>query len=117
MKTIGWMLSLLGALLGGFTTWAERLPGLESHLVLPHANLPGSEITLFASLVALVAVVIVWVGWYRLGGLIVAAASIVGFFGADQLWVTAGCVLFVGAVLTLFSGRGPENDSPEANPQ
>lgn len=108
MKTIGWMLCLLGSLLGGFTAWAEHMPGLQTHLVLPHGNLPGSDITLASSILALAAVGIMGLGWRRFGGLLTAIAASLGFFGADQLWVTAGCILFVGAVLTLFSPESPE---------
>ncbi len=109
MKTIGWMLCLLGSLLGGFTAWAERTPVLESHLTIGHGVVPGSDITLFASILALSAVLVMWLGPSRIGGLMCVISATVGFFGADQLWVTAGCILFVGAVLTLFSPSGPES--------
>ncbi len=103
MRTVGWMLSLIGAVIGVFTAWAERMPGLQYHLVLPHGRIPGSDITLSASLLAIFAVVLVWLGLRRLGGVLVAMGAVMGLFGADQLWTTAGCVLFVGAVLTLFA--------------
>ena len=112
MKTVGWMLSLIGALIGVFTAWAEHMPSLQYHLILPHGRIPGSDITLSASLLALLAVVLVWLGLRRLGGILVALGAILGLFGADQLWTTAGCVLFVGAVLTLFAA--PESAKPEA---
>lgn len=111
MKTIGWMLSLLGSIIGGFTAWAERIPGLQDHLLLPHANIPGWDITGVASLMALIAVCLVWMGLPRLGGLLVILASLLGMFGADQLWATAGCVLFIGAVLTLFAPVSNIEDS------
>ncbi|NMP23301.1 hypothetical protein [Sulfobacillus harzensis] len=113
MKTIGWMLSLLGGLLGGFTAWAEHMPALESHMTIGHGSMPGSDITLACSILALLAVVVMWFGGYRLGGLLAAISATLGFFGADQLWVTAGCILFVGAMLTLFAPPDTDQKSKE----
>lgn len=109
MKTVGWMLCLVGGLLGGFTAWAERTPVLESHLTIGHGVVPGSDITLAASILALMAVGVMWLGPSRLGGLMCVTSATLGFFGADQLWVTAGCILFVGSVLTLFSPPDPQS--------
>ena len=116
MKTIGWMLSLLGSLIGGFTAWAERMPSLQMHLILPHGSIPGPEVTLIASAVGLISVVLMWFGLYPFGGIFVIVAAIIGFFGADQLWATAGCTLFVGALLAIFGSKetsSPENPHPQ----
>ncbi len=112
MKTVGWMLSLIGAVIGVFTAWTEHMPGLQYHLILPHGRIPGSDITLAASLLAFLAVGLMWVGFRRFGGVLVVLGAILGLFGADQLWTTAGCVLFVGAVLSLFAPT--ETGKPEA---
>ena len=100
---MGWMLSLLGSITGGFTAWAEHMPALKLHLILPHGPLPGYDLTGAASLVALVAVVLIWLGLRRLGAVLVLTGAVGGLFGADQLWTTAACMLFAGAVLTLFA--------------
>lgn len=103
MKNAGWMLSLLGSVIGGFTAWAERLPHLRFPLSLPHGHIPGFEITATASALALVAITVMWTQYSWVGSILVMIATIAGLFGADQLWTTAACVLFCGAVLTLFS--------------
>lgn len=103
MRTVGWMLSLLGSIIGGFTAWAQQLPTLRLHLILPHGNLPGDEITWAATLLALLAVILMWLGLPRVGGLLVFFGAVGGLFGADQLWTTAACVLFCGGILSMFA--------------
>lgn len=100
---------MLGCVAGGFTGWAEHMPGLQYRLALPHGSLPGYDVTYAASLLALIGCLTMITGWYRLGGAMTVVAAFIGFFGADQLWVTAACILFCGAVLALFS---PNDRSP-----
>lgn len=111
MRTIGWMLALLGSVVGGFTAWAERMPSIRYPLVLPHGHIPGYEITLAASLVGLGSVLVMWTRWYRLGGALALIATLAGLFGADQLWTTAASILFSGAMLALFSATEGHADA------
>lgn len=105
MKTIGWMLSLLGSVLGGFTAWAQGFPHMRYPLALPHGPFPGFEITGAASLLAFLSVAVMWTRYAWAGSLLALVATVGGLFGADQLWTTAACVLFCGAILTLFAER------------
>lgn len=97
------MLSLLGSIIGGFTTWAERLPRLELWRLFPHTLMPVWEMSFEASLLGLLGVAMMWTRRHRLGGVLVAMAAVYGLFGASQLWITAGCTLLSGGLLSLFS--------------
>lgn len=44
-------------------------------------------------------------------------SAVAGLFGADQLWTTAACLLFVGSVLTLFSGPNTATEKDGARPR
>ena len=82
---------------------------MKARRALPPARVPAIDLTAAASSMALAGVVVILRGRSQTGAGMVLLAAVLGLFGADQLWTTAGCVLFSGSVLVLFSPAAGAN--------